>query len=69
MRKSALVVIDMQKFFFVENPAVDQRGLANACSEIIDVSRQAGVPVVHVVTRYREDQADWPRAWKDDGKS
>jgi nicotinamidase-related amidase len=25
--------------------------------------------VVHVVTHYREDQADWPRAWKGDGKS
>jgi nicotinamidase-related amidase len=69
MKQAALVVIDMQKFFFVENQEVDQRELAAACGEIIEISRVAGVPVVHVATVYREDRVDWPRAWRDDEQS
>ncbi|WP_410874733.1 cysteine hydrolase family protein [Nocardia sp. A7] len=63
MKKSALVVVDMQEFFFVENPNVDRTDLGKRCNEIIDTARQAGMPVVHVVTLYREDRVDWPKAW------
>ncbi|HET6711172.1 isochorismatase family cysteine hydrolase [Amycolatopsis sp.] len=69
MKKSALVVIDMQKFFFSENPQVDEQALAKNCSEIIDIARQAEIPVIHVMTLYREDRVDWPRAWRHDGQS
>jgi nicotinamidase-related amidase len=62
-KQSALIVIDMQQFFFVENGEVDQRQLAECCNEIVEVSRQAGLPVIHVVTLYRADRADWPRTW------
>jgi nicotinamidase-related amidase len=62
-RKSALVVIDMQEFFFVENPDVDRRELGRRCNEIIDIARQADMPVIQVVTVYRDDRIDWPRAW------
>lgn len=63
MTHDALVVVDMQKFFFVENQAVDQQKLTDNCREVIDISRDAGVPVVHVTTRYRADRVDWPKAW------
>lgn len=63
MKKSALVVVDMQEFFFVENPNVDRLDLGKRCNEIIDIARQADMPVVHVVTLYREDRVDWPTAW------
>ncbi|MEV6877521.1 isochorismatase family cysteine hydrolase [Amycolatopsis sp. NPDC051128] len=69
MKKSGLVVIDMQKFFFEENPQVDEQALAKHCSEIVDIGRQADLPVIHVVTRYREDRVDWPRAWQHDSQS
>ena len=64
MKQSALIVIDMQRFFFAENRDVDQRRLAESCNEIVEISRQAGLPVIHVVTLYRADRADWPRAWQ-----
>lgn len=69
MTHDALVVIDMQEFFFVENQEVDQQKLADNCREIIDISRDAGIPVVHVTTQYREDRVDWPRAWTEDPQS
>jgi nicotinamidase-related amidase len=69
MNRRALVLIDMQKFFFVENPLVDHRGLARACDRIAEMCRQAGVPVIHVTTVYRADRADWPSAWRDNPDS
>jgi nicotinamidase-related amidase len=69
MTFDVLVVIDMQKFFFVENREVDQQGLAGSCQEIIDISREAGVPVIHVTTQYRQDGRDWPSAWAGDPQS
>jgi nicotinamidase-related amidase len=69
VNERALVVIDMQKFFFVENQEVDEQALAGNCREIISLSRKAGVPVVHVVTLYREDKGDWPKAWWPDDES
>ncbi|HMH90085.1 MAG TPA: cysteine hydrolase [Streptosporangiaceae bacterium] len=66
MSKDALVVVDMQKFFFIENQDVNERQLAEACNEIMKISRGAGIPVIQVVTLYREDKADWPKAWRAD---
>ena len=63
MSKGALVVVDMQEFFFVENPDVDRLDLGKRCNEIMDIARQAGMPVIQVVTLYREDRVDWPKAW------
>jgi len=63
MNKSALVVVDMQEFFFVENPNVDRLDLGKRCNEIVGIARQADMPVVHVVTLYRQDRVDWPKAW------
>ena len=69
MSERALVVIDMQKFFFVENQDVNERRLAQNCSEIISASRKIGIPVIHVMTLYREDAVDWPKAFRDDPES
>ncbi|WP_067665847.1 cysteine hydrolase family protein [Nocardia miyunensis] len=64
MKQSALVVIDMQEFFFVENTELDRGELGQRCHEIVDIARQAGIPVIYVVTLYREDRVDWPKAWQ-----
>ena len=64
-----LIVVDMQQFFFVENHAVDVQRLTAACRDIMDVSRRAGVPVIRVETHYRDDGADWPRAFRGDKRS
>ena len=69
VRKSALIVIDMQQFFFAENQGVDQHKLVAHCREIIGISRNVGIPVIHVVTIYREDRIDWPEAWREQEQS
>ncbi|GAA2021253.1 cysteine hydrolase [Catenulispora yoronensis] len=69
MSGSALVVIDMQEFFFEENKDVDKKSLAANCGKIIGTAREAGLPVIHVVTLYRDDKVDWPRAWAGDDES
>ncbi len=69
MSECALIIIDMQKFFFVENPDVDQGRLVAACRDIIQLARDARVPVIHVETVYRADGADWPAAWRKDPQS
>lgn len=69
MSEGALVVVDMQKFFFMENKDVNERGLAQNCSEIISASRNIGIPVIHVMTVYREDKMDWPKAFRGDPAS
>jgi nicotinamidase-related amidase len=62
--QSALLVVDMQKFFFEENPEIDQRSLVANCQEAISISRQARMPIIHIVTVYRQDRADWPAPWR-----
>lgn len=61
---AAILVIDMQKFFFVENQDVNEKELAANCSDILQFSRERNIPVIHVTTAYRQDQVDWPRAWR-----
>jgi nicotinamidase-related amidase len=65
---AALLVIDMQKFFFVENPKVDERNLSAHCNKILGIAREAGVPIVNIMTVYRSDRTDWPKAWQADGE-
>jgi len=69
LTERALVVIDMQKFFFEENQEVNERRLAQNCGEIISTSRNIGIPVIHVTTLYREDGVDWPKAFRGNPKS
>ncbi len=69
MSERALVVIDMQKFFFVENQDVNERRLAENCSQVISASKEIGIPVIHVMTVYREDTVDWPKVFRGDPES
>lgn len=64
MKNSALLVIDVQKFFFEENKRVDALELAKNCNVAIRNARKAGTPIFHIVTEYRKDQKDWPEEWK-----
>lgn len=60
----ACVIIDMQRFFFEENPALCRTGLRENCVTLLNVLRRVGVPVIHVHTIYKPDRSDWPPAWR-----
>jgi len=62
--KSALLVIDMQKYFLQGGDDGDTRQLIDSCREAISVARAAAMPIVHILTEYRADQKDWPEAWR-----
>lgn len=62
--KPALVVIDLQEWFRQDHPGLFWEPLLENTSRALDAMRQCGVPIVHVVTRYRRDRSDWPAAWQ-----
>lgn len=64
---SALLIIDMQQHFFTENPAVDSMQLARNCTAAATICRDVGIPVVHIMTLYREDKTDMPATYQQDG--
>jgi nicotinamidase-related amidase len=57
-------MIDMQRFFFEENPALCRTGLRENCVILLNALRRGGVPVIHVHTIYKPDRSDWPSAWR-----
>ncbi len=64
MNGKALLVIDMQRFFFEENSDLESTGIVANCSELIDIARKKFIPVIHINTIYRKDMVDWPSSWK-----
>jgi len=66
MNQSALLVIDMQRFFFEENPALKASGVIESCAKIIKTARKKGIPVLHIQTLYAADKSDWPKVWTGD---
>ena len=62
--KPALVVIDLQEWFRQDHPGPFWEPLLENTARALEAMRQRGVPVVHVVTRYRRDRSDWPAAWQ-----
>ena len=62
--KPALVVIDLQEWFRQDHPGRFWGLLLENTRRALDMMRQRGLPVVHVVTRYRRDRSDWPAAWQ-----
>lgn len=69
MRNCALLVIDMQNFFFMENKKLSETSIVENCIEIIKNAKEKLIPVVHINTVYRDDMVDWPNAWKQGDKS
>lgn len=65
--KCALLIIDMQRFFFRENPAALRCGFVDNCRKLLKWGRDTCVPIVHVHTVYESDKSDWPEAWKSEG--
>ena len=62
--KPALLVVDMQKEFSDEKPQPFREKLLPNIDTALNLARSAGVPVVHVITRYSRDKSDWPKAWR-----
>ena len=60
MSKQALLVIDMQNDFFVDDELERCReDLTKACNALIDKAREAGVPVLDVQTVHKHDKSTW----------
>jgi len=56
----ALLVIDMQKDFFVDDELERCReDVTKACNELVDRAREAGVPVFEVQTVHQHDKSTW----------
>jgi nicotinamidase-related amidase len=62
----ACVIIDMQRFFFEENPSLLKTKLLTNCITLLEAMRRAKAPIIHVHTLYEPDRLDWPRAWKNE---
>ena len=60
MSRQALLVIDMQSDFFVDDELERCReDLTKACNELIDRAREAGVPVLELHTVHKRDKSTW----------
>lgn len=58
--RQALLVIDMQNDFFVDDELERCRDdLTNACNDLIDRARATGVPVIEVQTVHQHDRSTW----------
>jgi nicotinamidase-related amidase len=53
----------MQRWFYDETASSFWDDLLSHVAEALSLARSAGVPVVHVITRYSRDRSDWPKAW------
>ena len=62
--KPALLIVDMQKEFSDDKPQPFREKLLPNVAAALNLARSAGVPVIHVITRYRRDKSDWPKAWR-----
>ncbi len=61
----ALLVIDMQTWFFDNNPLPFWKDLLSNIHTALMLARTTKIPVIHVITRYSQDKSDWPAAWQD----
>lgn len=60
LSSQALLVIDMQNDFFVDDELERCReDLTKACNELIDRAREAGVPVIELQTVHKHDKSTW----------
>ena len=64
----ALVIVDMQQWFLDENPQPFHEKLLPNVQAALALARSAGIPVVHVITRYSHDRSDWPRVYRGKDK-
>lgn len=64
MKNSALLVIDMQRFFFSENEELNNTNIVQNCAELINMARNKKIPVINIMTVYRDDMVDWPNSWR-----
>lgn len=66
MINKALLVIDVQKHFFVEVPRLHEAALVEACAKCAALARRSNIPVFYIQTVYKADKSDWPAVWRDD---
>ena len=62
---SALLLIDMQKYFQNANPRIFYRKIIPNTKVILDFSRRQGIEVIHIITKYKADKSNWPNAFRD----
>lgn len=64
--KPAIIIVDMQKDFFVEpnrHELLNSQILPNL-KKLLEFARKIHLPIIHVITLYKQDGSNWPRARK-----
>ena len=58
--KPALVIIDMQHYFFrSEERRVKLSELIKSINELIDISNEKNIPIYQVLTVHKSDKSTW----------
>lgn len=66
--RSALLIIDMQEYFFREvERRVNLDLVTDNINRLIDHFEQSSLPVIHVVSRYKADGSNWDLKMKSAG--
>jgi nicotinamidase-related amidase len=61
----ALLVIDMQMHFLEANRQAFSCKILPNLQIALFAARQKGIPVVHAITKYKDDKSDWPVAFRN----
>jgi nicotinamidase-related amidase len=64
MMNKALLVIDLQKYFYHLDPAIFNEKLIPNISRALEFTRSHKIPVIHIATKYKRDKSDWPLTWR-----
>lgn len=64
----ALLVIDIQHFFWNEKMSEDFADFPKNISSLLDFCRSEGIEVIHLRARFSPDMSDWPSFYKLRGK-
>jgi len=66
--KPALIVIDMQHWFFrIPERKTGLTSLIENTNELIGLFHRHGLPIVHVLTIHKADRSTWPQIMMDEG--
>ncbi|MCL1824295.1 MAG: isochorismatase family protein [Oscillospiraceae bacterium] len=68
--RDALIIIDMQNYFFRDKKRAKKiEPLAEKINELIDIFDEAGLPVYHILTVHKRDKSSWDLQMLKNGKA
>ena len=67
-KKSAVLLIDMQRDFWLKNASRDFPNLPKNTAQLLEKARLCGTDVIHIRVGFKADRSDWPPlVWDDFG--